>query len=136
MQFGRDWDSFQTALFLSGLRGHYAVRRAGLTCRVRFFEHLLIGKAIANVNIGEQVDGPRWIILDFFAKLADKRPQILYFFAAICAPYRCEQPGIRHYATGAAHEAVENVELLACEVNRLVAPCDQAPRRIQLDLAD
>ena len=59
------------------------------------------------------------IVFDLLAQLADEGAQVLDFFAAVGAPDGGEQLGVGDDAAGAAHEAVENVEFLAGEVDGL-----------------
>jgi len=94
-------------------------------------EHLRIGKAVANIDIGQQIAGIGGVILNLLAQLANEGAQVLDLFAAIGAPHGGEKPGVSNHAAGAAHQAVENIKLLAREVNWLAAPCDNALHRFQ-----
>jgi hypothetical protein len=76
------------------------------------------------------------IVFNLLAQLADEGAQVLDLFAAIGSPDGGEQLGVGHHAAGAAHQAVENVELLAGQVHRLAALGDGALDRLQADLAD
>src|SRR5271169_950579 len=89
----------------------------GLACFVVrclcLFEHLSIGKAIPDVDVRQQVHRPGRVVLDLFAQLANKRAQVLNFFATVGTPYSREEAGISDNAPGTAHQAMENIEFLA-----------------------
>src|SRR6202000_267105 len=90
-------------------------------------QHLRIDEAIAYIDVGKQIGGIGRIVFDLLAQLANEGAQVLDLFAAIGAPDRRQQTRVSNDAAGAAHQAVEDVVLLAREMYGLAAFGDGAP---------
>src|SRR5580698_5811155 len=99
-------------------------------------KHRRVGEAVADVYVGEQIDRGGRIVLDLLAQLTHEGAQIFHLFAAIRAPHRTEQARVGYNAAGADHEAMQDVELLAGEMNLLAAPGDVTLDRVETNLAD
>ena len=106
------------------------------SCAFFALKHLRIGESVSYIDVGEQIDRVRGIVFDFLAKLANEGAQVFDFFTAIGSPDGSKQLGIRHDTSGAAHQAIEDVVLLASEVDGLSALGDAAFRRGEANFAD